>query len=122
MIITFKENCVHCRFPCLSCGNSFKPGFVAIEAHIAKEKYPELRCEECLEAGADEIKESLKRRAKGLRAKANWLDDLAEQDFDLPTFEEYEKFCEQAGERFDLDSVTERNFDMPTIEDSEEFF
>ena len=122
MIITFKDNRVFCRFPCLFCGDSFKLGIAAIEAHIPQEKRPELMCEECLEAGADEIKERLKRRAKGLRAEANWLDDLAEQDFDLPTFEEYEKFCEQAGERFDLDSVTERNFDMPTIEDSEEFF
>jgi hypothetical protein len=122
MIITLKENSCFIRMPCLCCGDSFRLGIAAIEAHIPQEERPELMCEECLEAGADDMKESLKRRAKRLRAKANWLDDLAEQDFDVPTFEEYEKFCEQAGERFDLNSVTERNFDMPTIEDSEEFF
>lgn len=93
MKIKLKENCVHCRFTCLFCGNSFKPGFIAIEAHIEEEKYPRLICEECLIVGADEIKESLKSRAKGFRAEANWLEHLAERDFYVPTFEEYEKLC-----------------------------
>jgi hypothetical protein len=93
--LKLEENFMFCRFQCLSCGDSFRLGLAAIKVHIDGDYSGNVICEGCLREGSNGIQKRLKKRVQFLFNYAESLDYLSEQDFDVPTFEEYEKFIEQ---------------------------
>jgi len=93
MKITLVKNSMFCKFPCLFCGRTFKACGIAIEVYFEGADCGNLVCENCFIAGANGVKENLRKHASKLAFQSNWLYQLAELDFDMPTIEEYKRLA-----------------------------
>ena len=98
MKLGLEPNNVFMEFPCECCGNHYEAGSAIAALYDDEGQHLGYMCPQCVEAGADGIKERIKQHIKHHQDQIQRLESLLKQDFDVPTIEQWRE-CEERCDR-----------------------